>query len=271
MRRRGPPRAGELAEHSLEELRVRVADLAPRQELRWLRALRRDARQGALSLAGELERRRVARIAELRRVARLFRLRRGLFRAGCRHVAGVDEVGVGPMAGPLVAAAVILPPKVFLPGLDDSKRLTPVARERLDVEIRRQALAVAVAEIPPDEVDRIDVLRASWLAMRRALEGLSVRPDHVLIDAHALADLGLPQTSLPKGDARDGSIAAASIVAKVHRDALMRQLDARYPGYGFARHMGYCTREHRRALAALGPCEMHRRSFAPVAQLTLFT
>ncbi|HEX5068293.1 MAG TPA: ribonuclease HII [Myxococcota bacterium] len=265
------PRAGDVGERSLEELRVCVAGLAPRQELRWLRALRRDARRGARALASELERRRVARIAELRRLARLFKLRRGLFRAGCRYVAGVDEVGVGPMAGPLVAAAVILPPKVFLPGLDDSKRLTPASRERLDGEIRRQALCVAVAEIPPDEVDRIDVLRASWLAMRTALEGLALRPDHVLVDAHRLAGLDVPHTSLPKGDARDGSIAAASIVAKVHRDARMRQLDERYPGYGFARHMGYCTREHRRALAALGPCEMHRRSFAPVAQLQLFT
>jgi ribonuclease HII len=269
--RHADPRDGDFRERTLEELRVHVADLAPRQELRWLRALRRDARSGARALARDLERRRVARIAELRRLARLFRLRRGLFRAGCRHVAGVDEVGVGPMAGPLVAAAVILPPNVFLPGLDDSKRLTAAAREKLDVLIRRQALAVAVAEIPPDEVDRIDVLRASWLAMRKALDGLSVRPDHVLVDAHRLADLAVPHTSLPKGDARDGSIAAASIVAKVHRDALMRRLDERYPGYGFARHMGYCTREHRRALAALGPCEMHRRSFAPVAQLALFS
>jgi ribonuclease HII len=265
------PRAGDLDERTLEELRVQVAELAPRQELRWLRALRRDARQGARALARELERRRVARIAELRRLSRLFQLRRGLFRAGCRYVAGVDEVGVGPMAGPLVAAAVILPPRVFLPGLDDSKRLTPAARERLDLEIRRQALAVAVAEIPPHEVDRIDVLRASWLAMRTALDGLALRPDHVLVDAHKLPELEVPHTSLPKGDARDGSIAAASIVAKVHRDALMRRLDERYPGYGFARHMGYCTREHRRALVALGPCELHRRSFAPVAQLQLFT
>ena len=214
--------------------------------------------------------RRRARQAEARRLSRLFRLRRALYRAGCRTVAGVDEVGVGPMAGPLVAAAVILPARVDLPGLDDSKKLSAQARERLDAEIRRQALCVAVAEIPPDEVDRIDVLRASWLAMRTALEGLALRPDHVLVDAHRLAGLDVPHTSLPKGDARDGSIAAASIVAKVHRDAIMRRLDAEHPGYGFASHMGYCTRAHRRALKALGPCAAHRRSFAPVAQLTFF-
>jgi ribonuclease HII len=260
-----------LAGSSIAELASRVAALTPRQELRWLRFLRSDPRGGARALVRQLERRRDERRAELRRLGRLFALRRSLFRAGCRHVAGVDEVGVGPMAGPLVAAAVILPPRVFLPGLDDSKKLTRAARERLDLEIRSQALALSVAEVPPAEVDRMDVLRASWFAMRSALDGLSLRPDHVLVDAHALPELELPHTSLPKGDARDGSIAAASIVAKVHRDALMRSFDARYPGYGFARHMGYCTREHRRALAALGPCELHRRSFEPVAQLPLFT
>ena len=225
---------------------------------------RRDAEQALQAL-----RRRRARQAEASRISRLFRLRRELFRAGCQHVAGVDEVGVGPMAGPLVAAAVILPARVRLPGLDDSKKLTAAARQRLDGEIRRQALAVAVAEISVEEVDRINVLRASWLAMTRALAALPLRPDHVLIDAHALPELEIPHTSLPKGDARDGSIAAASIVAKVHRDAIMAGLDERYPGYGFARHMGYCTSEHRRALARLGPCAVHRRSFAPVAQLPL--
>jgi ribonuclease HII len=226
---------------------------------------RRDAEQGERAA-----RRRRAGQAEASRISRLFRLRRELFRAGCRHVAGVDEVGVGPMAGPLVAAAVILPARVRLPGLDDSKKLTAAARLRLDAEIRRQALAVAVAEIPVEEVDRINVLRASRLAMMRALAALALRPDHVLIDAHELPDLGLPCTALVKGDARDGSIAAASIVAKVHRDAIMTRLDERFPGYGFARHMGYCTREHLSALGRLGPCAAHRRSFAPVAQLSLF-
>jgi ribonuclease HII len=267
-RRRGD---ADLGARALAELRAIVAELTPRRERRTLDALRSDPRAGAHALAEQVEKRRAARVAEARRVARLFQLRRDLFRAGCRHVAGVDEVGVGPMAGPLVAAAVILPARVDLPGLADSKQLTAPERERLDGEIRRQALAVAIAEISVEEVDRVNVLRASWLAMTRALNSLALRPDHVLIDAHALPELGLPQTSLPRGDARDGSIAAASIVAKVHRDAIMRRLDAEHPGYGFARHMGYCTRAHRRALRELGPSPVHRRSFAPVSQLALFS
>ena len=264
-------RDGDLEKRRLEELRAHVAELTPRRERRTLDALRSDARAGAQDLAEKVEKRRASRRAELRRISRLFLLRRQLFRSGCRHVAGVDEVGVGPLAGPLVAAAVILPERlVALTGLDDSKKLTAAERERLDVEIRRQALAVAVAEVPAQEVDCVNVLRASWLAMRRALDALALVPDHVLIDAHTLPELPMPQTALVGGDARDGSIAAASIVAKVHRDALMRRLDDRFPGYGFARHMGYATREHLRALNALGPCAEHRRSFAPVAQQPLF-
>jgi ribonuclease HII len=182
----------------------------------------------------------------------------------------VDEVGVGPLAGPVVAAAVILPDRVQLPGLDDSKRLTAEERERLDVAIRGQALAVCVAEVAASEVDRLNILRATLLAMRQAVQGLAQRPDHVLVDARTIPDLDCPQTPLIGGDARDASIAAASIVAKVYRDALMQRLDARFPGYGFAKHMGYATREHLRALDALGPCAQHRRSFAPVAQQRLF-
>jgi ribonuclease HII len=171
----------------------------------------------------------------------------------------VDEVGVGPLAGPVVAAAVVLPPRVDLPGLGDSKQLSRSQRERLDAAIRAQALAVAVEELPPAEVDRLNVLRASLEAMRRAVEALSVRPDHVLVDARRIPAIRAPQTSL----------AAASIVAKVHRDAIMRELDARHPGYGFTRNKGYATREHLAALGRLGPAPVHRRSFAPVAQLAL--
>jgi ribonuclease HII len=257
---------------ALDEIRARLdSDLAPRQETRLLAALRRDPRRGARALAQRLEQRRSARRREARRLASLFRLRRTLFAAGARSVAGVDEVGVGPLAGPVVAAAVILPVRLRLPGLDDSKRLSPRERERLDAAIRAQALAVCLAEVPAPEVDRRGILRATLLAMRQAVAGLALRPDHVLVDARTIPDLECPQTPLVGGDARDGSIAAASIVAKVHRDALMRRLDARFPGYGFAKHMGYGTREHLRALDALGPCAVHRRSFAPVAQQALFS
>jgi ribonuclease HII len=229
-------------------------------------ALRGDPRRGARALARTLERRLEARRAESRRIERLFALRGRLLADGARYVAGVDEVGVGPLAGPVVAAAVVLPPRVELPGLDDSKALRPADRERLDAAIRAQAVALAVACVEEAEIDRVNVLRASLEAMRRAVLSLGVAPDHVLVDARTIPEIAAPQIPIVGGDSRDGSIAAASIVAKVYRDARMRELDASHPGYGFARHKGYPTREHLDALDRLGPCPIHRRSFAPVAQ-----
>jgi ribonuclease HII len=261
----------DVSELSLAEIRSRLA-AAPsaRLEGHILAGLRTDPRRGARALEAALERRIVARRAEARRLSGLFSRRRALFAAGARHVAGVDEVGVGPLAGPVVAAAVVLPPRVRLVGLNDSKQLRRGERERLDREIRDQALAVAVAEVAPREVDRLNVYRASLEAMRRAVLALGLELDHVLVDARTIPEIELPQTPLVDGDARDGSIAAASIVAKVYRDAAMMRLDRRHPGYGFARHKGYATREHLEALARLGPTRVHRRSFAPVSQLALF-
>ena len=175
-------------------------------------------------------------------------------------------MGVGPLAGPVVAAAVVLPERVDLPGLAASRRLSRGARERLAADIRRQAVAVAIAEVSRAEIDRLNVLRASLEAMRRAVLDLPVVPDHVLVDARTIQGLGMGQTGLVGGDAIDGSIAAASIVAKVHRDAIMRRLHRRYPDYGFGHHMGYATRQHLAALGRFGPTPAHRRSFRPVSQ-----
>jgi ribonuclease HII len=256
----------------LAELRDQLAlGIAPRLEGRWLSLLRGDTRRGARELARELEQRRNERRREARRLARLFALRRRLFANGARVVAGVDEVGVGPLAGPLVAAAVVLPARVHLPGLDDSKQLRAAQREALDEMIRRQAVAVCIAELSSIEVDRLNTFRATLEAMRRAVTGLPDPPDHVLVDARTIPAIEWPQTPIIRGDSRDGSIAAASIVAKVYRDARMRELDVRHPGYGFARHKGYSTRDHIDALARLGPCPEHRRSFARISQLALFT
>jgi ribonuclease HII len=264
------PRGIDVSLLSLAEIRARLAEAeVPGLEARILSALRGDRRRGARALALLIERRVRTRRAESRRLARLFAHRRALLASGLLRVAGVDEVGVGPLAGPVVAAAVVLPARVQLPGLDDSKQLSRADRERLDGQIRAQALAVCVAEASTEEIDRLNILRASLLAMQRAVRGLRVEPDHVLVDARTIPDLAVPQTALVDGDARDGSIAAASIVAKVHRDAIMRRLDAALPGYGFAQHKGYATREHLAALARLGPSAWHRRSFAPVSQLAL--
>jgi ribonuclease HII len=185
---------------------------------------------------------------------------------GARSIAGVDEVGRGSLFGPVVAAAVILPERIASlarAGLRDSKQLTREERESLDIKIRRIALAVSIAEIDAETIDRVNIYQATRLAMLAAVEGLAIQPDHLLIDAMRV-DHPCPQTKLIYGDSLSLSIAAASVVAKVHRDALMRRLDAEHPGYGLASHKGYGTPEHRRALAERGPCPLHRMTFAPV-------
>ena len=200
----------------------------------------------------------------------LLRIERGLWSRGLVHLAGVDEVGVGPLAGPVLAAAVILPQSVKLRGVDDSKKLTAARREELEEKIRACALAVGIGIVEVADIDRLNIYRAALEAMRRAVVALPLAPDHLLVDARRIPQLTIPQTALVDGDARSYSIAAASIVAKVARDRLMRDLDALYPQYGFGRHMGYATAEHLAALERHGPSPAHRRSFAPVRQLRLF-
>jgi ribonuclease HII len=207
------------------------------------------------------------RQAARRRV--LLRHERALWTQGLVHIAGVDEVGVGPLAGPLVAAAVILPHECEVRGIDDSKKLTAARREALRAEIEACAVAVGVGVVEVRDVERLNTYWASIEAMRRAVAALPVTPQQVLVDARHIPGLAMPQLALVKGDARSYSIAAASIVAKVVRDAMMTQLDDRYPAYGFARHMGYGTAEHLAALERHGPCPAHRRSFLPVAQARL--
>ncbi len=182
---------------------------------------------------------------------------------GYRTIAGVDEVGRGAIFGPVVAAAVVLPPKCGVlarMGLKDSKQLTREERERLDRKIRKVALAIGIAEIDAATIDRVNIYHATRLAMLRAVHGLGLTPDHIILDA-MLIDHPCPQTKLFYGDALCLSIAAASVVAKVHRDALLRTLDAVHPAYGLAQHKGYGTPEHRKALAEHGPSPLHRLSF----------
>jgi len=184
-------------------------------------------------------------------------------------VCGVDEAGRGPLAGPVVAAAVILDPQQPIAGLNDSKKLSAKRREALAMEIRERALAWAIAEASVDEIDRINILQASFLAMRRAVEGLRLRPEKALIDGNRCPALDCPAEAIVGGDGKVASIAAASILAKTVRDAGMLELHAEFPMYGFDRHMGYPTAFHLQALREHGPSRVHRRSYAPVAQLTL--
>ena len=181
---------------------------------------------------------------------------------------GVDEAGRGPWAGPVTAAAVILDPACPIAGLTDSKKLSEAARDRLAPLIRDRALAWAIAEASPEEIDRLNIREATFLAMSRAIAGLARAPAHILIDGNALPkNLPAPATAIIKGDLTEPAISAASILAKTHRDAQMKAYCAQHPGYGFSQHKGYGTAAHAEALARFGPCALHRRSFAPVRVL----
>jgi len=198
--------------------------------------------------------------AQIRLDALLTRERQ-LWAGGLRLIAGVDEAGVGPLAGPVVAAAVVFAPGAGICGVNDSKRVAPSRRKELAARIRAEALAHAVAVADPGEIDRVNIYRATLLAMQRAVLALTVRPDRVLVDARTIPGIDLPQEAIVRGDASCHAIAAASILAKVARDRIMAEYEHLYPGYGFAHHKGYPTEAHRDAIRRLGPCAIHRRSF----------
>lgn len=194
-----------------------------------------------------------------------------LFQHGVQSIAGLDEAGRGAWAGPVTAAAVILPPpdpelERRLRGLRDSKQLSPTDRQRWDRNIRHLTPYVSVAQATVEEIDQLGILVATRLAMRRAVNALDTRADHLLIDYILIGDVGINQTAIPRGDTHIASIAAASVVAKVARDAVMLELDQQYPRYGFAQHKGYGTLKHRESLTQFGPTPVHRRSFKPVQQ-----
>lgn len=198
---------------------------------------------------------------ERTRIFEILRYEKELWKKGIQFVAGIDEAGRGPLAGPVVAAAVIFPKDVFISGVDDSKKLTPVQREELFKIIQNEAIAAATGVVSEKEIDRINIFQASFKAMRMAIGRLSVQPEHLLIDGKPLPEKFYPQTPIVKGDQKSFSVAAASIIAKVTRDRMMVEYDKIYPQYGFARHKGYCTRQHVEAIRKHGYCEIHRRSF----------
>jgi len=205
------------------------------------------------------------------RLKRLLGRERELWESGVERVAGVDEAGVGPLAGPIVAAAVIFPRGEGLSGVDDSKKLTATQRDALAEEIRAAALAWAVVPVNPQEIDQLNIYQAGLLAMHRAVMGLSPVPQRVLVDGRGtVPDLPMDQETMIGGDAACHAIAAASILAKCGRDRLMCEYDATYPGYGFATHKGYPTTEHRDAIRRLGPSPIHRRSFTLLPHPRLF-
>jgi ribonuclease HII len=232
-----------------------------------LKALDGDRRRGARELARKIRERRRKNRAESARLRKLLQYETELRAQGINLIAGVDEAGMAPLAGPVVAAAVILPQNYRLPGLNDSKKILDAAkRAAMAAEIKRDAICWAVGRAEVEEIDRLNIYHAGLLAMRRAVEGLSVKPDFALVDARRIPQCPCPQRGIIHGDLLSASIAAASIIAKTTRDAHMAELDRQYPGYGLASHKGYGTPAHYRALNELGVLPIHRRSFAPIRQ-----
>jgi ribonuclease HII len=261
-----PERREKAADDSLTELRRRYVEGGRPLPASIEAALQADGRAGARGILDAVNRRRSANRAEGQRLRTMLRFETALWSGGTLRVAGVDEAGMSPLAGPVAAAAVIFSPGARLPGVDDSKKLDPRERERLAPVIRQVALAFCVAFAEVEEIDRLNIYWAGLLAMRRAVAGLATAPEHVLVDGRPLRGLRIPQQPIVKGDCKSLSIAAASILAKTARDARMAELDATYPGYGFAQHKGYPVGAHVTALRKLGASPVHRRSFAPVRE-----
>lgn len=228
-----------------------------------------DPRAGVQQIVRLAGRRLDAENAERDRLRAMMALQAHLHDDGHILIAGVDEVGRGALAGPVSASAVILPLDAHIPGLDDSKRLSATSRESISLLVKRCATAFVVAHIGPSRIDALGIAAANTLAMRTALDGLGSAVDHVIADGRAV-DLGCPATFVVGGDRQCACVAAASIVAKVERDTLMREMDMQYPGYGFAINNGYGTAEHLEAIESLGPSPIHRLSFAPCGQHRLF-
>ncbi len=229
-------------------------------------ALLADSRIGVVALARKIEDRHVKDQREKERIGRMLQFERKFWSEGYHLIAGVDEAGKGPLAGPVVAAAVVFPRDVYIEGIDDSKKLSEKKRQKLYTQIRQRATATAVAVVDQAEIDRVNIYQAGLKAFSLAFLALEVTPDFVLSDAYKVPGVRCPQQPLVKGDTKSLTIAAASILAKVTRDSIMSRLHSQYPQYGFSQNKGYPTREHRLALREHGPCPCHRRSFDLLGQ-----
>lgn len=246
---------------TIAEIREKLQH-CPAEELQeWLREYEQDSRKGVKKLLDGFWRRQAAQLKEEQRLDALLSYERECYAAGYGLIAGVDEVGRGPLAGPVVAAAVILPKECRIAGVNDSKKLTPKKREELYGTILEQALAYGIGVVPPGRIDEINILQATYEAMRQAIEQLKVKPRILLNDAVTIPMVDITQIPIVKGDAKSVSIAAASILAKVTRDRMMAEYDTIFPEYGFGKHKGYGTAAHIQALKEHGPCPIHRTTF----------
>lgn len=225
--------------------------------------LQKDSRQGVQKLLQQRRKQLEAERVEQERLEALMSLEKDLYSQGVEWIAGVDEVGRGPLAGPVLAAAVILPQTSRIRGINDSKKLSKKKLLEIYDTIKEEAVAIGIGQIEAETIDQVNIYQATKIAMKEAIQNLGLVPDHLLIDAMEL-DIPIEQTSLIKGDARSQSIAAASIIAKVERDRLMEAYDQEFPGYDFANNVGYGTPSHLAGLRQLGPSPIHRKTFAPV-------
>lgn len=257
-----------LLARSIPELKERFVDRARPVPNGLLEALECDTRLGAQNLAKQIRERWRKNRAEGQRLHNLLRFEIELWEQGFRFIAGVDEAGMAPLAGPVVAAAVILPRNYKLPRLNDSKQiLDEMLRDELARQIKQDALVWSIGRAEVEDIDTLNIYHAGLLAMRRAVEGLASQPDFILVDARRIPHCATPQRGIIKGDTLSASIAAASVIAKTTRDALMKEFDQVYAGYNFASHKGYPTPEHCRLLKELGAAPIHRRSFARVREV----
>ena len=251
----------DISKMKLGEIKQLAEGLTADARMSLLTDLKTDERSGVQKYALQLESQIRRATEERERMKRIFSYETEAWSEGFAFVAGLDEAGRGPLVGPVVAAAVILDPKCDWTGIDDSKKLSAKQRDKFFDKIIAEALFYGVGQASHEEIDSINILQATKLAMKRAISAMGIEPDYLLIDAVKLADISIKQTSLIKGDSKSASIAAASILAKVTRDRMLEELDLAYPQYGFSQHKGYGTKVHYEAIAKYGIIAEHRRSF----------
>lgn len=248
----------------IEEKLVTIND----EKDEFFRKIQQDERKGVQKIVKRWKRMREQQKLQHEKFIKMTEYEHKYRQEGYQYIAGIDEVGRGPLAGPVVAAAVMLPPDFYLPGIDDSKKLNEKKREQFCMKIKESAIAIGIGIIDNDEIDRINIFAATKKAMLEAISQLEPKPEFLLIDAVKL-DTSYPQEPIIKGDGRSISIAAASIVAKVTRDQILKDYDLQYPHYGFANHAGYGTKEHLEAIQIYGITPIHRKSFAPIKEYIL--
>ncbi|WP_099363031.1 ribonuclease HII [Fredinandcohnia onubensis] len=254
-----------MSQLTIKDIENKLSTIHNEQE-QFLKDCENDSRKGVQVLLQRWRKKKAEEKALEQQFKEMTQYEQGLYNKGYRFIAGVDEVGRGPLAGPVVAAAVILPQDAFLPGVNDSKKLTEQKREELFQQITECAISIGIGIIPAEVIDEVNIYQATKQAMKKALLALSKKPDQLLVDAMEIP-IDIPQTSIIKGDSKSVSIAASSIIAKVTRDRLMVRLGQEYPQYGFEKHMGYGTAYHLDALKKYGVTSEHRRSYAPIREL----